>query len=199
MLPSHRFPFGRLPGSLRSVALVLVGMVAGLGLVAVHSVIGTADAASMQTHAASCSGYDFHTVDSATSFAYSSTLIYRVSGTDGGSGFFICDPMLPNKAVVTKVQITVHDSVLRSWLTGCGLYRVNETTTNTGAAQELASFPESSDTGDQRMVDTSILNATVDNTSYAYEIQCQIAGTDTSMYVGIYGATVTYKIGSTNG
>lgn len=89
--------------------------------------------------------------------------------------------------------------VLRAWLTGCGLYRVNETTTNTGVAQELAAFPESSDTGDQRMVDTSILNATVDNTSYAYEIQCQIAGTDTSMYVGIYGATVTYKISSTNG
>jgi hypothetical protein len=47
-----------------------------------------------------------------------------------------------------------------------------------------------------RLTDTSITSATIDNVKNAYYVQCDL---NTPVGLGLYGASVTYKISSTKG
>ncbi len=129
-------------------------------------------------------------------YGYTSELMLFRDDTTGGSGFFVCDPGLPDRAVVTRVQFTLRDPDPHADIRFCGLYRGGLTPDNAGTVQELASVTHTglSDTpGTVRKTDSSIKHATVDTTSWGYELQCQIdegepaAEPDTA---GIFGADV---------
>jgi hypothetical protein len=160
---------------------------------------GGAQAVTTYTRTASCSALGgFDGQDSDTGSAYASTRLYW---TGGGDGFFLCDPSLPNKAVVTKVRFTVLDNSAWGEVRNCALARSGLTTTTAASVQVLATVPatggESSSPTPRRPADTSISFATIDNANFAYWLQCQLS--ETSPFVGIYGADITYRITAANG
>lgn len=152
-----------------------------------------AGAAILATRAVSSHGYDFAPldVDGSTSAHHDGTMRF-------GPGYFVCDPGLPHRAVVTKVQFTVRDEVFDSEIT-CGLFRSDLTVAGAGTYEALATVPGSG-VGDEpntvRLSTTLIAFPTIDNTKYAYWLQCHIP---VDGALGVYGATVTYTITSANG
>ena len=146
------------------------------------------------TRAVSCQGLAFQpNTDSA----------YTASGTlrSGANGsYFICGVDLPHKAVVTRVRFTLLDSGSFGWVTNCALVRVGLEPASATAFQVMALVPTTSDSGSQikRLADTTIDFKTVDNTTFAYFLQCQIQQGAPNA-AGIYGADVTYKITAANG
>ena len=197
----------RLAGAWRPVVLVAAGIVTGATLVGpvAARVTGVPSPAALQTRAASCSGYDFHPLDSDTKYAYKGVVIYRPSG--GGSGFFTCNPHLPQGAVVTKVQFTVSDRYYNSNVRFCGLVRTDLRVASAGQYQTLADLPETpldaSGTDVNRLVDAKIDHATIDNTRFAYWLQCQLNGAGDlgggPERIGLVGADVIYQISAANG
>ncbi len=122
----------------------------------------------------------------------------------------MCDPGLPNRALVTKVQFTVSDTSVNWDIRNCGLFRTGLTPSTAGTVQELALVSPTglaATPGTVRKTDSSIKHAIVDNTSWAYELQCQIdylfnpdlPPPSSSKTSGIFGADVIYSISSTNG
>ena len=188
--------------SLRPALCVLLGCLVGAVVAGptVAAVRGPgSQLATTQTRSASCSGLDFHPIDSATGYGYfpGSTEIYL---TDlEGSDFLVCDPNLPQGAVVQKVQFTVMDSdagVARY----CGLDRSGLAASTASTVEQIALVPDSDSHaagGVARLSSSSISHATVDNTNHAYWLQCQL--TDNTHWLGIYGADVIFTISSTNG
>ena len=163
--------------------------------------VAPAPAVTTYTRSASCAGYDFRPLDSATIGSRDGTIVYWVSG---GDGFFVCDPNLPNGAVVTKVQFTLDDTSGDAEVRQCGLDRVDLRKPTGGAVQVLASVAGTGVAalpGTARPTTTTIHHPTVDNTNYAYWLQCGFSAVG---YVGgyavlgIYGATVIYKISGPN-
>jgi hypothetical protein len=160
---------------------------------------GGAQAVTTYTRTASCSALGgFHPISNATDYTFKTTRLWWLGG---GSGFFLCDPGLPHKAVVTKVRFTIFDNWPSGEVRNCALVRSGLTPTTAESVQVLASVPA---TGvpylnDQplRPSDTSISYATIDNANFAYWLQCEL-----TLYldaIGLYGADVTYKITAANG
>jgi hypothetical protein len=155
-------------------------------------------ATAAQTRSVSCHAFDFSPVDTATGSDYALTKRYR-TGTEG-SGFFVCDPGLPHRAVVTKVQFSIWDGSGSSQVQYCGLYRSGLAESSSETVQELAAVPATGIAqapGFARLTDTSIQNATVNNNSFAYWLQCNLGQAGQSL--GLYGADVFYTITATNG
>jgi hypothetical protein len=184
------------------LAIFLVGIIVGGVLVSpVAARVTGADnvvPASTYTRTTSCQGLNFHPIDSDTGYDYDRTLLYRT--TTAGSGFFLCDPGLPNKSVVTRVRFTLYDGSFSGEVRLCGLFRAGLATTTAFSYQQLAMVPATGTNatpGTVRLSTTSINYATVDNTRFAYWLQCQVTGPDNS--TGVYGADVTYTISAANG
>lgn len=160
---------------------------------------GSLPAATSQTRSASCHAFEFHPVDSATGSDYANSKRIRLGA--GGSGFFSCNAALPTRAVVKKVQFSVWDGSGSSQMKFCGLYRSGLATF--GAAetvQELAALPATGIAqapGFARLTETTIHNAIVDNSKFAYWLQCNIEQAGQSL--GLYGADVVYTITLGNG
>jgi hypothetical protein len=155
-------------------------------------------ASSSQTRSVSCNAYAFRPIDSATGSGYAGAK--RIRAGTGGSGFFTCDPGLPNRAVVTKVRFSIWDGSGSSQVKFCGLYRSGLTESSFDEIQELASMPGtgiSHAPGFARLTDTSIQHATVNTASYVYELQCNLEQAGQSL--GLFGADVTYSISLHNG
>jgi hypothetical protein len=156
-------------------------------------------AAAAQTRSVSCHAFDFTPIDTATESDYASAKRYR-TGT-GGSGFFVCDPGLPHRAVVTKVQFSIWDGSGSTEVKYCGLYRSGLATASSSEnIQKLAALPPTGIAeapGFARLTDTSIQNATVNTNSYAYWLQCNLGVAGQSL--GLYGADVFYTITAANG
>jgi len=194
----------RLPGA-RPLALIIVGALLGalfVGPVAARYLgIGSPSdrvSAAIQTRTASCAGLSFYPTDSATGYANDGTLRFKSSYEGIGTGVFRCDPGLPNKAVVTKVQFTLRDATFRGGVYRCGLVRSGLTVATATSYQTLASVPDTFEApGIVRFTDSSILLGTIDNAKFGYWLECQVAGEDAS--VGIYGADVIYTISSADG
>jgi hypothetical protein len=155
------------------------------------------------TRVTSCAGMNFHPINSATNYIFIDPMLSRWN--DEGDGWFLCDPHLPNKAVVTKVRFTVFDDLDRINIVYCGLVRTS-LGTGSGGAQAMAvvnATGMSATPGTVRPSTSAISNATIDEASFAYWLQCQIIfGTglnNTAGHNGIIGADVTYRISSTNG
>jgi hypothetical protein len=155
-------------------------------------------AAAAQTRSVSCHAFDFAPLDTATGSDYASTKRYR-TGTDG-SGFFVCNPGLPHRAVVTKVQFSIWDGSGSSQVAFCGLYRSGLAESGAETIEELAALPPTGIAeapGFARLTDTSIQNATVDTKNFAYWLQCNLGQAGQSL--GLYGADVFYRITAANG
>ena len=153
-----------------------------------------AEAASY-TRSESCAGLSFYPIDSRDGYSSQGTERY-LAYTDGGNAYFLCDPGLPNGAVVTKVQFTVRDNDDFKDISNCALVRSGLTPATAATAQVLAGPMGTSATpGVVRLTDTSIAFATVNNASYAYYLQCRIDGN----VLGIHGANVTYTITAAKG
>lgn len=158
----------------------------------------SSSAATAQTRSVSCNPYQFLPADSATRSDYANSK--RIREGTGGSGFFICNPGLPTAAVVKKVQFSIWDGQGRSQIKYCGLYRAGlGDATAAESVQELAALPPTGlaeAPGFARLTDTSIQNATIDNSRFSYWLQCNIEQAGQSL--GIYGADVIYTISNTN-
>lgn len=175
-------------------ALVLVGA-AITGPIAAST---SPSASSSQTRSVSCHAYEFQPVDSATGSDYHDAK--RIRAGTNGSGFFVCDPRLPDRAVVTKVQFSIWDGSGSSEVQYCGLYRSGLTSTSADTVQEMAAMPATGlaqAPGFARLTDTTIQHATVNTASYVYELQCNLPLAGQSL--GLFGADVIYTISSANG
>ena len=120
-------------------------------------------------------------------------------------GYFLCDPALPNKAVVTKVQFTLIDQSAFAEVRFCALFRSPLATgLSDDEPQLMAQVPATGtdfNSGLVRKGTTAISNAAIDNSRWAYWLQCQISFPDGSVSdrAGIAGVSVTYTISSANG
>lgn len=193
MSPIHRL--------LRPAILLAAGVLLGQGAIAVAT--PAAPAATTQTRTASCSGLDFHPVDSRTEYRFDGRWLYRSSyKTDG---WFFCPANLPDRAVVKKVSFTLRDVTDAETIRYCALARLSLVATD-GRFEAMATVAETgmaATPGDVRRSDTSIQTPTIDNAKWAYAYQCQIVygpiETTTDAQAGIGGASVTFSISAANG
>jgi hypothetical protein len=189
----------------RNLTLVTAGLVIGAMLVAPVTVGGsrsTLPSAATQTRTASCQGLNFHPITNTTGYGWAGTELY-IADTPG-EAFFLCDPKLPDRAVVTKVQFTLRDANFVGEVRYCALYRSGLTTDKANTLQVIATVPETGIAdapGIVRKSTSSIAHGVIDNASWAYWLQCDIYFTDhtSEQLVGIYGADVVYQISAANG
>jgi hypothetical protein len=184
----------------RAVLLTSVSIASAIAAVVATTPFAAtaASSAAAQSRSVSCHAFGFTPVDTATGSDYASSKRYR-TGTDG-SGFFVCNPGLPNRAVVTKVQFSIWDGSGSSEVKFCGLYRSGLVESSSETIQELAALDPTGIAqapGFARLTDTSIQNATVNTNNYAYWLQCNLAQAGQSL--GLYGADVVYTITAENG
>ena len=187
--------------------LLLVGSALGatfLAPVAAH-ITGSGEGsvtAATSTRSVSCAGLNWYPTDSETGYTNLGPLRRRVGSS--GSGVLRCDPGLPNKAIVTKVEFTVRDNEFLYEIRGCALVRSGLTPGTADAYQVLASVPATGVgalPGVVRLADSSAQFAAIENTKYGYWLECEISGHQTysEPSFGIYGADVVYTISSANG
>jgi hypothetical protein len=183
-------------------AVAIAGSMVLLGASLATQFGGTSvEAATMQTRTASCTGLDFHPIESATEYGHYNFELVRTQTT--GDGYFYCHLDLPTRAVVTKVQFTLEDTTAGGAVDYCGLFRNDLDPAHVGEYQQVAQVPSTGDNAVPRTVrysTTAITYGTIDNSRYAYWAQCRINEEpfhDNDL--GIYGATVTYKISAANG
>ena len=186
-----RSPIARL---VRPAILLVAGMLLGQGALAVAA--PSAPAATTQVRITSCAGMNFRPIDSATGYTWTGR---RLERGNGGDGWFLCDPQLPHRAVVTKVRFTVYDSSSLNEVRYCALVRHGLAAANSEpvAIAGVAATGVGAEPGSIRLTDTSILTPTIDNGNFAYWLQCLITGG--ASLTGLIGADVTYRISSANG
>ncbi len=193
--------------ALRPVVLLVAGMFIAQTTVSVAA--GPVSPNATQTRSVSCQGVNFHTIDPDTGYLVVQRLMTRADLVNPNNqplaGFFVCDPQLPDRAVVTKVQFTLMDQSSVARLQYCGLDRSSLKKGSAGNFQTLAQVPTTGmadEPGVVRQTDSSIEHATIDNTDWAYWLQCRIefqGSVDNSLSTGIYGADIIYSISSANG
>jgi hypothetical protein len=162
--------------------------------------------AASQVRATSCSAYDFHPVDSDTWYGYVGVMLYHKVTSDpasqNGSGFFICNPNLPQSAVVTKVQFTVYDDFNGDQVRFCQLDRMPLGRSASGY-QAMASVPGTGNSRTParvRLTDTTISYPIVNNAAYGYWLQCQVTAEEhKDQFTAIFGANVVYAIDPAKG
>jgi hypothetical protein len=157
---------------------------------------------AIQTRVASCQGLNFHPIDSDTKYSYEGPELYLDDSPS--TGFFLCDPKLPDRAVVTRVQFTLRDENFVAQVRYCLLFRSGLTASTATTLQVMAQVQPTgigAAPGIVRRSTSSIAHAVVNNAAWAYALQCQINITDVTgvKLVGIYGGSVTYQISSANG
>jgi hypothetical protein len=194
----------RLLRATRPVLLVVLGAVIGAGVAPAVATVRNqaAQPAVTQTRSTSCQGLNFHPIDSKTGYDWYGGEI-RVT-QPGGSNFLLCDPGLPNMAVVRKVQFTLHDESSIGEVRYCALYRSGLTPATALTEELMAVVPTTglaANPGTPRLSSATISKATIDNTKWGYYLQCQInvPGQGYSNFLGIYGADVVYTISAANG
>ena len=153
--------------------------------------------ATYSYRAVSCHAFDFFPVVGSVQYGQDAAGRYLLT-----SGFVACDPHLPHKAIVTKVEFTIKDNDGTGLVQNCALVRSPLEAASANAFQVMAAVPgttASGALGHQRLSTTAITNATVDNTRFAYFLQCEIFLGTRATWTGIFGANVNYKITVGNG
>lgn len=188
--------------ALRPAILLAAGILIGQGAFAIAA--PSRPAATTQTRIASCSGFDFHPIDSRTTEAWDGRTKYR--RTKDGDGWFTCNPNLPHRAVVTRVRFTVVDRHYLIDLQYCGLVRIPLATTGDfdTVGMAISGTGKTAEPGTLRASTSAITFGTVDNGAFVYTLQCHIVFSDPLVQLdgadaGIIGADVTYRISSANG
>lgn len=182
--------------------------VAGLLFFLAASAPAPSEGATIYTRSASCAGLSFYPTDSRTEYDNYGTLrVHRTGDNPFGTGVFRCDPGLPNGAVVKKVQFTVglRDNSGLVGVGQCALRRSSLAPATATQVQDLARVTPAvtGPTGTYRLTDSTITNATIDNSLYGYWLECEHVEswqwTATVPLTGLYGADVIYTISSTKG
>jgi hypothetical protein len=187
----------------RATVLFLSGILAASALTGSVAAAPSVRPFATQTRDFSCMGLAFEPIDDQTAGDWQDNM--RIRRSEIGDGFFVCNAVLPDRAVVEQVSFALYDNTVVGLIQYCGLDRKGLTaSTMDDPIQGLASVSATSMAGKPGFVRKStsgISRATIDNASYAYYLQCQIAFDENafSLGVGILGATVTYRISSTNG
>jgi hypothetical protein len=167
------------------------------------------DAVTYSLRSAECAGLSFLPLVTTKGYGSDGTLRHaRMLEYVGAEDpiVFGCDPSLPHGAIVTKVQFTVRDASdtgsLKCYLLRTGL----GATTNTGDSQIVGTVLESAEpTGTQQMahmMTASDSYKTIDNAGRAYLLECEFKYhflIDQDNSLGIFGATVFYKITAAKG
>ncbi|MGC9346778.1 MAG: hypothetical protein ACP5JG_01460 [Anaerolineae bacterium] len=104
-----------------------------------------------------------------------------------GSGGLVAPVHLPHGAVVTGLQVFFNDTSSSDM--SVSLYRLSLTA---GAYSGLASVSSSGTSGYYNLSDTTISNATINNTAYSYHIYAYSSSWSSSLK--IMGAVITYTI-----
>jgi hypothetical protein len=194
---------------LRALAALLLG--AAIAGVAVRPNLAFASppapAAASQVRVSGCAGLNFHPADSDTWYGYVKDMIYHhvtnQAASQHGSGFFLCDPNLPQSAVVTQVQFTLYDNFNGDEVNDCGLVRTPLAGNVPDTFQFMALLPATgvlNTPGRIRKTDSTISYPTINNGAYAYYLQCRVtAEENTDVYTGIFGADVVYSINVAKG
>lgn len=186
----------------QSASLFIAGLLAASALSS-NAVAAPASVASTLTRTTSCAAMNFYAVDTDTDFGFRKGV--RVRYFENGSGYFLCDPNLPNKATVTKVRFTVVDGSDVAEMRYCALVRKSLSpgafADDPQVLAEVRTTGMSAKPGAVRLTDSTISRATIDESTYGYWLQCQINFLDSNSTdgAGIIGADVTYKISSANG
>lgn len=82
---------------LRPAALVVLGAIVGAGVApAIAAVWPQVQPAAVLTRVASCLGANFYPLDSTTRYGYAASNLRVRKDLTTGSGYFLCDPGLPN-------------------------------------------------------------------------------------------------------
>ena len=161
----------------------------------------TVSSATYSFRAASCHGFTFFP-NRSYQLDYNWIGSARVAGTLGSS-LMICDPNLPHKAIVTKVQFTLKDYSFAGDVRNCALVRSSLDPISAGGLEVLASVPATSygaAPGIVRLTTSTISYATVDLVNHAYYVQCELRVDQIPTGdVGIFGVDVIYKITAGNG
>jgi hypothetical protein len=190
-------------------------VLAGLSMLVLTALIGVAlvvpavsDATTTYlTRTESCAGLDFYPTDSKTQYDNAGTLrVWRYTDiANPGTGIFRCDPGLPNGAIVKQVQATSFTWNGLGVIT-CALVRSGLTPQNAGQYQDVGrvTFPGGTASDYFRESTTSVQNATIDNTTWGYWLECALSTPyawtgDPRLVTGLYGADVIYKITAAKG
>jgi hypothetical protein len=152
--------------------------------------------ATVYTRHFSCVGLGWTPESDTPGWKETGTLIYPAA-TPGL--YFSCSATIPDGAVVTRVDYAVKDSDATDNVVSCAMFRVN-LLTSIGVDENMANqVSTTGSTGDQLLTDATISNATIDNASFAYLLQCFVEQSGTDSDAGLYGATVAYTISGANG
>ncbi len=189
---------------------------AGLSLLLLTALVGIAlivpavseATTTTYTRSASCAGLDFYPTDSRTEYDNTGTMrAWRTGDGPSGSGVFRCDPGLPTGAVVKQVQFTaLMEQVTATQSAGvssCALRRAGLTVASATTVQDLATVQFGAAGGVVRLTDNSITNATIDNASWGYWLECTFNDSwpwdSITPRTGLYGADVIYTISAAKG
>jgi hypothetical protein len=189
------FELRRFAGT-RGLALIGVAMM----MVIAWQSFATESATAVTTHTrhVSCAASSFLPIDSATPYGMAG--VYRIRTGTGGSGRFRCDPGIPNGAVVKRVRFTLADQSPNGAITQCALKRQGLQVGTVTTVNEMASVPATGIGSQQplRLADESISFATIDNSQYAYWLECLVPNLVESN-LGIGGADITFTITAAKG
>ena len=180
----------------RPTLFVAAGLAIGVLLAPSFGGGDGAQAVTTYTRAVSCQGLNWEPI---RHFQKPDEVGTRRTSID--TGYYVCRVDLPHKAVVTRVRFTLYDLSASGNVNECALVRAGLETATADTAQLMAAVGTTvtGPPGIQRLSDTSISYATVDNMKYAYYLQCQIVAAGSGVTEGIYGADITYKITAANG
>jgi hypothetical protein len=187
---------------LRSGGLLFAGVVLGIVVVGPAAAsmrqpiasATTAELATTQSRSVSCSSTGFFPLDTDTGYEN-----YGAVRSAERGDTLRCEIALPHRATVTRVRFTLWDNNSTGSVGPCELRRMDLVAATTGVEQTMASLPATglaAVPGNSRVSTSSISFASVDDSRYAYWLQCNVSGTP---FIGIYGADVTFSISSANG
>jgi hypothetical protein len=157
-------------------------------------------AATMQTRVSSCAGYVFQPLDSQTFVGYTPEGVRYGATNEGGSGIFVCDPKLPNRAVVSSIRFVLWDDTASGEVTDCGLYRTGTTDSSAPRVVRMGLTPATglnARRGRIAVSDSTISSATVNTSSWAYWLQCRThfpVEEGRRFDAGIISGHVTYRV-----
>jgi hypothetical protein len=143
----------------------------------------------------SCPGTSFFPLNSLNEWAFDAEGLRWLTT----SGFVRCAVTLPNSATVTAVSYTVYDNSANAVV--CNLYRTDltapvgseDTVQTANASSGAAATP-----GETVITAPGITsaNATINNASFAYSLDCALDGTVNN---GVFGGVITYSVTAANG
>jgi hypothetical protein len=166
-----------------------------------------ARAATVYTRSVSCGANDFFPAISTDYYTYSPDDGTVVRAAPSNPTEFVCNPRLPNGAVVRRVEFTIHDHDSSGAVTKCGLYRSSLAAADAGSVDTVAVVADTSAAGIPgtiRRSTTVIQNGNVQNASFAYLMRCQLDEAGGIPLTGlpkiaIFGSDVVYTITADKG